>query len=88
MTTVIHSKYSPFLYPHSVEVVSTDSPVVLPVRDAELHVAALAEVPLQPNGLPRYLVENPEHQLFGCHWRREDADVLLVGVSGVSPCSD
>ena len=61
---------------------------MFPVRDAEFHVAVLTEVPLQPCGLTSDLVQNTEHELFGGHWSREYADILLVGNAGVSPCLD
>ena len=61
---------------------------MLPVGDAELHVAVLAEVALQPDRFLGDLVQDPEHELLRGHRRREDADTLLVSDARVSPCSD
>ena len=61
---------------------------MLPVGDIELHVAALAEVTLQPRGFTADLVQNAKHELLGGHWSREYADIVSVGYAGVSSCLD
>ena len=53
----VTAKYSSLPQPQQGSV----SPVVLPVRDAKLHAAVLAEVALQPHRFLRDLVQNSEH---------------------------
>ena len=62
--------------------------MVFSVGNVELHVAVLAEVPLQPVGFRVDLIQNPEHQLLRGHREVENADPLLVGHSRVGPRLD